>query len=73
MIPALLTAKQPDLGTAILLVIAGASVLFLAGLSWRIVTTSLGFLAITIPFAWYLLYDYQRQRVLTFLNPESDP
>lgn len=73
LVPALLTAKQPDLGTAILLVVAGTSVLFLAGLSWQIILSSLASLAIFIPFAWYLLYDYQRQRVLTFLNPEHDP
>lgn len=73
LIPAMLTAKQPDLGTAILLTIAGASVLFLAGLSWQIITTSLITLTACIPFAWYLLHDYQRQRVLTFLNPERDP
>jgi len=72
LIPALLTAKQPDLGTAILLMISGASVLFLAGLSWQLMLCSLTFIAACIPFAWYLLYDYQRQRVLTFLNPEND-
>lgn len=72
-VPALLTAKQPDLGTAILLVIAGGSVLFLAGLSWRFMVTSLLGIGICIPFVWYFMYDYQRQRVLTFLNPERDP
>ena len=73
LIPAVLTAKQPDLGTAILLVIAGASVLFLAGLSWKIITSFMTTLAVCVPFVWYTLYDYQRQRVLTFLNPERDP
>jgi rod shape determining protein RodA len=73
LIPALLTAKQPDLGTAILLTISGASVLFLAGLSRQITLSALTCLAIGIPFSWYLLHDYQRQRVLTFLNPERDP
>ncbi len=72
-VPALLTAKQPDLGTAILLLIAGMSVLFLAGLSWRIILFCASLFAVSVPFAWYLLYDYQRQRVLTFLNPERDP
>jgi rod shape determining protein RodA len=72
LIPAFLTAKQPDLGTAILLTIAGASVLFLAGLSWQFIFGSLTCIAACVPFAWYLLYDYQRQRVLTFLNPEND-
>ena len=73
LIPALLTAKQPDLGTAILLVIAGASVLFLAGLSLRFIMTAFLSIGVLVPFAWYFLYDYQRQRVLTFLNPERDP
>jgi rod shape determining protein RodA len=73
LIPAALTAKQPDLGTAILLMIAGASVLFLAGLSWRLILTTFTLLGACIPFAWFMLYDYQRQRVLTFLNPERDP
>lgn len=73
LIPAVLTAKQPDLGTAILLTIAGASVLFLAGLSWQIILASLAALTACVPFAWYVLHDYQRQRVLTFLNPERDP
>lgn len=72
-IPAILTAKQPDLGTAILLVIAGCSVLFLAGLSWRFVMSALVLLGMCVPFGWYFLHDYQRQRVLTFLNPERDP
>ncbi len=73
LIPVLLTAKQPDLGTAILLAIAGGSVLFLAGLSWRIIFSGLAALAASIPLIWFMLYDYQRQRVLTFLNPENDP
>ncbi len=72
-IPALLTAKQPDLGTAILLVCAGGSVLFFAGLSFRIIFSLAAGFALVAPFAWYILHDYQRQRVLTFLNPENDP
>src|SRR5206468_2307945 len=67
-IPALLTAKQPDLGTAILIIIAGGSVLFLAGLSYKIILFTLSLLTTCIPFIWYLLHDYQRYRVLTFLN-----
>ena len=73
LIPALLVAKQPDLGTAIILVVAGGSVLFLAGLSWQIILSTVVGLGVSIPFVWYLLHDYQRQRVLTFLNPERDP
>ncbi len=73
LIPAVLTAKQPDLGTAILLIIAGATTLFLAGLSWWIISSLLGLVAIGTPILWYVMHDYQRQRVLTFLNPERDP
>lgn len=73
LIPAILTAKQPDLGTAILLVMAGGSVLFLAGLSWQIIASTFIGVGLLIPFAWYWLHDYQRQRVLTFLDPERDP
>lgn len=73
LLPVVLTAKQPDLGTAILLLTAGCSVLFFAGLSLRMILSFFILLAITSPFSWYLLHDYQRQRVLTFLNPERDP
>ncbi|HSW69105.1 MAG TPA: rod shape-determining protein RodA [Gammaproteobacteria bacterium] len=72
-IPVLLTAKQPDLSTALLLVIAGGTVLLLAGLSWYLIGALIGLGALCVPFVWYLLHDYQRQRVLTFLNPERDP
>jgi rod shape determining protein RodA len=73
MIPAFLTAKQPDLGTAILLVAAGGSVLLLAGLSLRFMITLAGLFALGAPILWSVMHDYQRQRVLTFLNPERDP
>jgi rod shape determining protein RodA len=73
LIPVLLTAKQPDLSTATLLVIAGATTLFLAGLSWWIISSFIGLVSIGAPIIWYLMHDYQRQRVLTFLNPERDP
>jgi len=72
-IPVLLIAKQPDLGTAILVASSGLFVLFLAGISWRLII-GLGLLAAAAaPAIWYLMHDYQRRRVLTFLNPESDP
>jgi rod shape determining protein RodA len=72
-LPVLLIAHQPDLGTALLVASAGALVLFLAGLSWRLIL-SLGVTAAALaPLAWFFLRDYQRQRVSTFLNPESDP
>lgn len=73
LVPALLTAKQPDLSTASLLVIAGASVFFLAGLSFRLIASALAAIAVFAPIAWMVMHDYQRQRIYTFLNPENDP
>ena len=73
LIPAFLTAKQPDLGTSILLVIAGASVVFLAGLNMKTIYAGMSALILCVPFAWYFLHDYQRNRILTFINPERDP
>lgn len=72
LIPVLLTAKEPDLGTAILLMIAGGAVLLFAGLSWRLISLMGGLLTICAPIIWYLMHDYQRKRVLTFLDPERD-
>ena len=72
-VPVLLIAKQPDLGTSLLVASSGAMVLFLSGLSWGLIL-SIGLLGgASAPVVWYLMHDYQRQRVLTFLNPESDP
>jgi rod shape determining protein RodA len=72
-IPFILIAKQPDLGTSLLVAGAGFFALVFAGLSWKILT-GFGILgAASAPVAWYLMHDYQRQRVLTFLNPEQDP
>lgn len=71
--PALLTAKQPDLGTALIIGVSGMCVLFLAGMNWRLILTGLLTVAAIAPVAWHYMHDYQRQRVLTFLNPESDP
>jgi rod shape determining protein RodA len=71
--PVLLIAKQPDLGTSVLVASAGLFVLFLSGVSWRLITGAIAVAAAAAPALWYLMRDYQRQRVLTFLNPESDP
>jgi len=72
-IPAALVAVQPNLGTTIILVLDGASLLFLAGLSWWWILPTLGSAAAAVPLAWkFVLHDYQKARVLTFLNPESD-
>ncbi|MBV2121222.1 MAG: rod shape-determining protein RodA [Candidatus Thiodiazotropha taylori] len=72
-LPVVLIAKQPDLGTALLVGSGGAFALFLAGISWRLIAVGGILMAAMGPLAWYLMHDYQRQRVLTFLNPESDP
>lgn len=72
-IPVLLIAKQPDLGTALLVATAGFSVLFIAGISWRLLTIMGGLAAAGAPLLWYFMHDYQKQRVLSFLNPENDP
>jgi rod shape determining protein RodA len=74
LVPAFFIFHQPDLGTASILVITGVSTLFLAGVRlWKFITAGVLTL-IAIPLLWhFFLYDYQKQRVLTFLNPESDP
>ncbi|MCZ7654656.1 MAG: rod shape-determining protein RodA [Rhodocyclaceae bacterium] len=73
LLPVALIARQPDLGTAILVLAAGFFVIFLAGLSWKVlVALALGGLA-SLPVVWTMLHDYQRQRILTLLDPEVDP
>ena len=72
-LPALMVARQPDLGTALLIGSAGAFALFLAGVRWRLIGGFLVAGAALVPVAWHFMHNYQRQRVLTFLNPESDP
>ena len=72
--PTLLVAHQPDLGTAVLLAASGGAVMVLAGLSLRVVGALAALLAASIPpFVMFVLHDYQRSRILTFLNPEADP
>ncbi|MBK1647162.1 rod shape-determining protein RodA [Rhabdochromatium marinum] len=72
-VPVLLIAQQPDLGTALMVTSAALVVLFMAGLSWRLIAVLGGLAAGGAPVLWYLMHDYQRQRVLTFLDPQSDP
>lgn len=72
-IPVGLVMKQPDLGTAMLLLMSSGAVFFLAGVRiWKFLVALAGGLA-ALPIAWGLLHEYQRKRVLTFLNPEEDP
>lgn len=72
-IPAFLVAKQPDLGTAVLISTAGFCVIILAGISGRLVLGFSLIAAACAPILWHYMHNYQRARVLTFLSPESDP
>lgn len=72
-VPVGLIAKQPDLGTALLVASAGVFVMLLAGVRWRLVALGGVLLAGVTPVVWYMLHEYQRQRVLTFLDPQNDP
>ncbi len=65
--------KQPDLGTSILVSASGIFVIFLAGISWKFILGGLVMGALSLPVLWQFLHEYQRQRVLMFLNPEADP
>jgi rod shape determining protein RodA len=70
---AYLVYKQPDLGTAIIVLTSGLIPIYLAGLPTRIIMSYLGLATIVSPFIWSSLRDYQKQRVLTFLDPDVDP
>lgn len=73
-VPTLLVAKQPDLGTAILIASAGFFVLLLAGLSWKTMLSVAALITASAPLIWtYVLHDYQRGRILTLINPNNDP
>ncbi len=71
--PTMLIAKQPDLGTALLVAAAGFIVVFFGGIRWRILFGSIFSILALIPVLWQFMHDYQKQRVLTLLDPESDP
>jgi len=72
-VPVGLIMEQPDLGTALLVAASGALVILLAGLQFRYIFTAGALALAAIPVLWHFMHDYQRQRVLTFLNPQSDP
>jgi rod shape determining protein RodA len=72
-LPVLMIAKQPDLGTSILVLAAGAYVIFFAGLSWKVIVGLVAAAVAALPLLWTVLHDYQRQRVLTLLDPTLDP
>ena len=71
--PVILIARQPDLGTALLVGVSGCFTLFLSGLQWRFMLAAGGLAAAAAPALWYVMHEYQRTRVRTFLDPESDP
>ena len=73
LLPVGLIAEQPDLGTAILVFSSGFFVIFLGGLPWRFMAAMAGSFAILAPIAWGFLHDYQRRRIHTLFDPESDP
>jgi len=72
-IPTFLIAKQPDLGTSILIATSGIAVLFLAGISWKLIAGVAVSLGASAPILWNLMKEYQQRRVLTLFDPESDP
>lgn len=72
-VPAVLIARQPDLGTAVLVAVSGLLVVFLAGIRWRLIAFLFALAAASVPLLWHYMQDYQRRRVLTLLSPESDP
>jgi rod shape determining protein RodA len=72
-VPVYLIKRQPDLGTSLLIAASGFYVLFLAGLSWKIIVGLFALAAAVGPMVWTHLHDYQRERILTFLDPGRDP
>jgi len=73
LVPVALIAKQPDLGTAILVLAAGFYVIFFAGLPWKVMIGLAIAAAAAAPLAWSKMHDYQRARIMTLFDPESDP
>ena len=72
-LPTLLIARQPDLGTALLVAAAGFFVVFFGGIRWRILFGAIFSMLALAPVLWHFMHDYQKQRVLTLFDPESDP
>ncbi|SFM74884.1 rod shape-determining protein RodA [Marinobacter zhejiangensis] len=74
LVPMALIIKQPDLGTALLVGTAGLFVVFFAGISWKLIAAFVGMVSVAAPMMWFfVMRDYQKQRVLTLLDPQSDP
>jgi rod shape determining protein RodA len=73
LLPALLIVRQPDLGTALLLLMISLSIFLFLGIAWKTLFISVGSLILSLPLVWFFLKDYQKKRVLIFIQPESDP
>jgi len=73
LVPAVLVAKQPDLGTALLILSSGFLVIFFSGIQWRFIILISGIVTFCMPILWYFMRDYQRERILVLLDPERDP
>lgn len=73
LVPFCLIAKQPDLGTGILVVASGLFILFFIGIPWRVIIVGFIILTASTPIIWHFLHDYQQHRILTLINPQSDP
>ena len=73
LLPVMLIAKQPDLGTALMIAASGFFVLFLAGIGWKVILGLAVSAAAFAPVAWSLMHDYQQQRVMTLIDPTQDP
>ena len=72
-LPVAIVAKQPDLGTSIIIAVSGFFTIFLAGISWRLLAALGGLCVAALPALWMVMHDYQRTRVMTLLDPQSDP
>ncbi len=72
-LPTGMIAVQPDLGTAILILLSGAVAIFLAGIGWRYILAIISLTGAAMPLLWIFMHDYQRKRILTLLDPSSDP
>ena len=73
MVPSVLILKQPDLGTALMIVIVAASIVLFIGMNWKSMVIAVVSILAMMPVAWFFLKDYQKDRLMTFLSPESDP
>jgi rod shape determining protein RodA len=73
LVPVFFIAKQPDLGTALLVAASGLYVIFLAGLSWKAIGVLAAGALASLPVAWSMMHDYQRERVMTLIDPTTDP